>query len=205
MYVRHFVGAAVLLALGAQALAAQDSLATPAAPRPVLVAGFTVGSLEMNPDAAARAEVGDRSYGLELYVGAVFKRRWYLGMDLGGQFLDDHAEFTENTTGGERKSTANVTYLSALAGVRTGTLGPVPVAMGLNVGASASMTRRSIDNCVDCSVDKLSIPGGGFVEPVLMFGRRRARLRVSDRVYFAGNGMRSVISLGLDYQARTPR
>lgn len=27
------------------------------------------------------------------------------------------------------------------------------------------MTRRSIDECVDCRVDKMSIPGGGFIEP----------------------------------------
>jgi hypothetical protein len=64
------------------------------------------------------------------------------------------------------------------------------------------MSRRSIDNCTDCQVDKLDIPGGAFVEPALLLGGRNARLRVSDRVYLGGDGMRNVISVGADLQLR---
>lgn len=198
---RHALAVAALLALGAPALPAQEAQPASPAQRFVPVFGLTVSTLDIDADAAARSQVGARSYGLQLDAGVLMKRYLYLGMDLGGQFLKDHAAFTENTTGGEKKSTASVTYLSAVAGLRTGSAPGVPVALALNVGYSGAMTRRSIDQCVDCTVDELDIPGGGFVEPVLMFGSRRARLRVSDRVYFAGDGMRSVIAVGLDYVA----
>ena len=207
----HALGIVALLALGAPALQAQDTLATavtpavkaaPAARRYVPVFGFNVGSMAIEPGAAARAEVGDRAYGLQFDAGVVVKRFLYLGADFGGQFLEDNAQFTENTTAGEKKSTANVTYLSAVAGFRTGSMPVVPLALQLNLGFTGTMTRRSIDQCVDCSVDKLDIPGGAFAEPVLVIGRQRARVRVSDRVYFAGDGMRNVVSVGVDYEMR---
>jgi len=193
MHGRHLFVGAVLLAIGARALPAQQ--VTP-------VLGFTVGSLSIESASATRSQVGDRSYGVQFDVGALVKRHLYFGVDLGGQFLDDHAQFTQTTTGGNKRSTANVTYLSAMAGARTGTFPVVPVALGLNVGASKTMSRRSIDNCTDCQVDKLDIPGGAFVEPTLLLGRGNMRLRMSDRVYVSGDGMRSVIALGADLQLR---
>ena len=193
MHGRHFFVGAALLAIGARALPAQQ--VTP-------VFGLTVGSLSIESASAARSQVGDRSYGLQLDAGVIVKRHLYFGVDLGGQFLDDQAQFTQNTTGGEMKSTADVTYLSAMAGARTGILRVVPVALGLNLGASKTISRRSIDNCTDCQMDKLDIPGGTFVEPTLLLGRRNIRLRMSDRVYLAGDGMRSVIAFGADLQLR---
>ena len=193
MHGRHiFVGAA-LLAIGARTLPAQQ--VTP-------VFGATVGSLSIESASAARSQVGDRSYGLQLDGGVLVKRHLYFGVDIGGQFLKDQAQFTQNTTGGQMKSSAVVTYLSAMAGTRTGSLPVVPLALGVNVGASTTISRRSIDNCSNCQVDKLDIPGGAFVEPTLLLGRRNIRLRMSDRVYLAGDGMRSVISLGADLQLR---
>ena len=193
MYGRRFFVGVALLAVGASALPAQQ--VTP-------VLGLNVGSLSIESASAARSQVGDRSYGLQLDAGVLVKRHLYFGVDLGGQFLRDQAQFTQNTTGGEKKSTANVTYFSGIAGARTGTLAVIPASLGVNVGASATMSRRSIDNCSDCQVDKLDIPGGAFVEPTLLLGRRNARLRVSDRVYLGGDGMRSVISVGADLQLR---
>jgi len=191
MPVRHFLVGAALLAIGSRALPAQQ--VTP-------VFGISAGSLSIESASAARSQVGDRSYGLQLDAGALVKRHLYLGIDVGGQFLDDHAQFTQNTTGGKMKSSASVTYLSAIAGARTGALPVVPLALGLNVGASATISRRSIDQCADCQVDKLDIPGGAFVEPALLLGRRRVRVRMADRVYLAGDGMRSVMSLGAELQ-----
>jgi hypothetical protein len=200
-------GIVALLALGAPGLHAQDTTATRpvvAAPvqRYIPVLGISVGAAAIETGAASRAQVGDRSWGLQFDGGVLVKRFLYLGADIGGQFLKDHAQFTQNTTLGEKRSTANVTYFSAIAGLRTGAMPVVPVALHLNVGYSGTMTRRSIDQCIDCDVDKMEIPAGGFVEPVLMLGRQRARLRVSDRVYFAGDGMRNMISIGVDYEAR---
>ena len=193
MHVRHLLTTAALLATGAQALHAQE------ARRVVPVLGFSVGAMSIESAAATRSQVGDQSWGLQLDAGALVKRHFFFGIDIGGQFLKDHAQFTQNTTGGEMKSTASVTYVCAISGLRTGTLGVLPVSLALNVGASATLSRRSIDNCTDCDVDKLDIPGGAFAEPVLMFGRGNKRLRVSDRVYMTGEGMRSVISVGGDF------
>src|SRR6476661_8228757 len=141
--------------------------------RTVPVFGISVGSMSIEPGSAASSQVGERSYGLQLDAGALVARHFYFGMDVGGQFLDDHAQFTQNTTGGEMKSTANVTYVSAIIGGRTGALGPM--ALGLNVGASAS-----------------------FVEPMACSVRANARLRMTARVYLAGDGMRNVMSRGAE-------
>jgi hypothetical protein len=202
MYARHFLVGA-LLAIGPRALTAQQvAPAAPPARQVAPVLGFTVGSLSIESASAARSHVGGRSYGLQLDGGVLVKRHLYFGVDIGGQFLDDSAQFTQNTTGGKMKSSASVTYFSGIVGARTGILPVVPAALGLNVGASATLSRRSIDNCTDCQVDKLDIPGGAFVEPTLLLGRRDLRLRMSDRVYLTGDGMRSVVSLGGDWQPR---
>ena len=185
---RHVFIGLTLLTIGAQVLPAQRTA----------VFGASVGALSMESATATREQVGDRSYGLQLDAGVLVKRHLYLGVALGGQFLDDKAEFTQNTTGGEMQSTASVTYLSAVAGAQTGVLPVVPIGLGLNVGASVTMTRRSIDQCEDCRVDKLDIPGGAFVEPVLSLGRRRVRFRASSRLYLGGDGMRSVHSAGAE-------
>ncbi len=160
--------------------------------------GFAIGSMSIDGPTASRSEVGDRSWGIHLDGGLTLKRFVFVGADLGGQFLDDKAQFTQNTTGGERESTANVTYFSGVLGLRSGTLPGVPVRLGINGGVSGTMTRRSIDDCVDCRVDKLKIPGGAFVEPTLVVGGRALRLRVSDRIY-TGDGMKNMILVGGEY------
>jgi hypothetical protein len=194
MHGRHLICLAALLAVGAQALQAQQ------AKRYTPVFGFNVGAMAIEPGVATANQIGDRSFGIQLDAGVLLNRFFYLGADFGGQFLDDKAQFTQNTTAGEKESTANVTYLSAMAGLRTPTPRVLPVALALNVGMTATMSRRSIDQCVDCDVDKLDVPGGAFVEPTLLVGRRNARLRVTDRVYLDGKGMQSIISVGLDYR-----
>jgi hypothetical protein len=196
MQIRHLAVAA-FLALPAQAVLAQ---ATPAKVRNVVPTfGFSIGTLAIDPDAAATSNVGDRAWGLQFDGGVVVKKHFLFLADIGGQFLDDKAQFTQATTGGNKKSTSNVTYFSAATGFRTGIPAAFPVGFALNVGASATMTRRSIDNCVDCHVDKMSIPGGGFVEPMLLVGVRNFMIRGSDRVYLGAKGMQSVISLGMQF------
>lgn len=188
----HLLITATLVALSGRTLAAQQARQI----EPTL--GLSVGTMSIDSDAAAASQVGDRSWGLQFDFNLLVKRHFVFAVDLGGQFLDDKASFTQNTTGGEKKSTANVTYLSAMTGLRTGMLAAVPVQLGVNVGGSVTMSRRSIDNCVDCQVDKLSIPGGAFVEPTVLFGRRQVRGRVTDRMYFGGSGMQNVISAGIE-------
>jgi len=206
---RLFLATVALVAGGASVLSAQQAVAPQAAAQPsvpqsgqrALVFGLNAGSMSIQSEAAAASQIGDRSYGLQLDAGALFSRHFYLGADIGGQFLKDKAQFTQNTTGGEMKSTASVTYLSALTGIRT-RIGGSPLGIGVNGGYSFAMTRRSIDNCSNCQVDKLDIPGGVFAEPMLLLGGGNMRLRVTDRMFVGGDGMRSVISLGAEFQAR---
>jgi len=196
MQIRHLAAAAIL-ALPAHAVLAQ----APAAPARNVVPtfGFSVGTLAIDPDAAATSSVGDRAWGLQFDGGVVVHKYLVFLADIGGQFLDDKAQFTQSTTGGNKKSTSNITYFSAATGFRTGFPAAFPVGFALNLGASATMTRRSIDNCVDCHVDKMSIPGGGFVEPMLLVRAGKYMVRASDRVYLGAKGMQSVISAGMQF------
>ena len=197
MHIRHFALATALLALSTNAARAQ----APTAPTRTVVPtfGFSVGTMAIDADAAANSDVGERSWGLQLDGGVVVHKYLVFQADLGGQFLDDHADFTQSTTGGNKKSSANVTYFSASTGLRTPMPATFPLGLAVNLGATATMTRRSIDECVDCHVDKLKIPGGGFVEPMLLVRVRKFMLRASDRVYLGGNGMQSLISMGMQF------
>lgn len=185
MRTRLYSTIAALVVLAAPAISGAQSPITPSF-------GFGIGVMSIDGTTAANSQVGDQAWGIHLDGGITLKRFVFLGADLGGQFLDDKAQFTQNTTGGEKESTANVTYFSALLGLRSPTVPGVPVRVGVNGGYSGTMTRRSIDNCVDCRVDKLKIPGGAFVEPTLLVGGRSLKLRVSDRIY-TGDGMKNMI------------
>jgi hypothetical protein len=190
--VRSFATFVTFLAIGARAIQAQD---TRAPQRPLVpIFGFSVGSVSIDPARAATAQVADRAWGLQLDASVLMKRYITLGFDLGTQFLDDQAQFSQNTTGGTMKSTASVTYLSAATGLRTGALGPF--SLGATVGASVSFGKRSIDNCSNCQVDNLTIPGGPFAEPALLVAVRKFQVRVTDRLYTRGDGMRNVMSVG---------
>ena len=190
----RYLAAAALLALPARAVHAQAASATTRNVVPTL--GFSVGALAIDPDAALSSNVGEHAFGLQFDGGIVVHKHLLFLADIGGQFLDDHAEFTQATTGGNKKSSASVTYFSASTGFRSGIPVAFPVGFALNLGASATMTRRSIDNCQDCHVDKMKIPGGGFVEPMLLVRVKTFMLRASDRIYL-GDGMQSVISAGM--------
>ena len=202
MQIRH-LAAAALLVLPAHALLAQAASTT--RPDVVPTFGFSIGSGSIHPDAAAASQVGDRALGLQLDGGVVIRKHLVFQADLGGLILDDKAQFTQATTGGNRKSSSNVTYLSASTGFRTGIPAAFPLGFALNLGGSVTMTRRSIDNCVDCHVDKMKIPGGGFVEPMLLVRAGRFMIRAADRVYLGGNGMKSVISAGMQFDLQPKR
>ena len=195
MSVRFFVTLVTILFVGNRTVDAQSAAAPQRAVVPTF--GFSVGSVSIDPARAAAAQVGERAWGLQLDAGIAVKRYITFGVDLGTQFLNDHAQFTQNTTGGEMKSSASVTYLSAATGLRSGALGPF--SLGVSVGASTSFGRRSIDNCTDCQVDNLTIPGGAFAEPMLLIAVRKFHVRVTDRLFSGGDGMRNVMSLGAQF------
>lgn len=193
--------ALLLAATRPSSLEAQDSI--PA--RKPFVFGITANAMSIDAGTAGTQLVGARSWGMQFDGGYVVKHL-YLGFDFGPQFLSDKASFTQNTTQGTMKSTAMLVYFSALAGPRTPPLqiipGMAPIALGVYGGVSGTTSERSIDNCVDCYQEKMSIPGGTFVQPMLLFGAGHARLRVSDRVFLKGTGIRSVVSAGMEIGAR---
>jgi hypothetical protein len=187
---------------GGEALHAQDSI--PA--RKPFVFGITANAMSIDQATAGTQYVGQRSWGMQIDAGLLVKHHLYLGVDFGPQMLSDRASFTQSTTVGDLESSATLVYFSALAGPRTGAFqlipGMPPVALALYGGVSTTKTERSIDKCVDCYSEKMDIPGGSFVQPTLMFGAGRARLRLSDRVFVGGKGIRSVMSVGAELGAQ---
>ena len=197
------LAAAAFIAIPAHSVLAQAT--APATRNVIPTFGFSVGALSIDPDAAASSSVGENAWGLQLDGGVVVHKYLVFQGDIGGQFLDDKAQFTQATTGGNKKSSANVTYFSASAGFRTPIPAAFPVGLAVNLGGSATMTRRSIDNCVDCHVDKMKIPGGGFVEPMLLVRAGKYMFRAGDRLYLGGNGMQSLISAGMQFDLQPKR
>jgi hypothetical protein len=186
--------------------ASAKNTSTQGAGRKPFMFGITVNHMSINPTTAAGQLVGARSYGMQFDGGVTFAKFLFAGVDFGPQFLSDRATFTQNTTGGEKKSTAMLVYFSAMAGTRTPPLRLVPglpaTSLGVYGGTSATKGERSIDNCLDCLSQDIKVPGGSFVQPTLVFGEGAARFRVSDRLYMGGEGMKSVISLGMELGGR---
>jgi hypothetical protein len=196
-----FLATVILFTAGATTLQAQDSI--PA--RKPFVFGITANAMSIDPTTAGGQLVGGRSWGMQ-FDGGLLLKRLYVGIDFGPQFLSDKASFTQNTTGGEMTSTATLVYFSAMAGPRTPAFqlvpGMAPMALGIYGGISKTATERSIENCTDCYSEKMDIPGGTFVQPTLLFGAGRARLRLSDRVFVGGKGITSVMSVGMELGAQ---
>jgi hypothetical protein len=207
----RLAGVAVL-ALAARSLQAQQPAGTtnppPAAQASLATKPFSFGialtSMAIVPAAANGASVHNQTVGLQLDAGYLFKHLFYVGADIGPQMLSDHASFTQTTTGGDKSSTASVMYFSAMAGPRTPEfgLGRWQGSFTLLGGVSATSGKRSIDNCVDCSSSTIKIPGGAFVQPTLLIGGDGARLRLAQRQYLTGDGIRYVSSLGVELGGR---
>jgi hypothetical protein len=195
------LAALVLVTAGAHVLRAQDSIPQ----RKPFVFGITANAMSIDGATAGTQLVGARSWGMQLDGGLLVKRFFYLGIDFGPQMLSDRASFTQSTTGGDMESSATLVYFSALAGPRTRPFqlvpGLAPIALGVYGGVSTTVAERSIDQCLDCRTDKMDIPGGTFVQPILLFGEGRGRLRISDRLFVGGKGIQSVISVGMEVGA----
>jgi hypothetical protein len=200
--IRPLCLAALLVVTTGTLLSAQDTTTT----RKPFVFGMTGNAMSIDATTAGTQLVGTRSWGMQFDGGLLLKRYFYLGLDFGPQFLSDKATFTQTTTGGTKSSGAMLVYFSAVAGPRTRPFqlvpGVAPIALGLYGGVSATAAERSIDNCLDCRMDKMTIPGGAFVQPTMVFGDGVTRVRISDRAFVNGTGIQSVISAGMELGAR---
>lgn len=168
--------------------------------------GINATVTSIDPTVAATQQIGARSWGMQLDGGITLGKFLYAGVDFAPQFLSDHGAFTQTTTGGDKTSTAMLIYFSAMAGARTSPVSLIPglpaTSFGVFGGTSATKGERSIDNCSNCTTQDITVSGGAFVQPTLVFGDGNSRFRVSDRHYLDGKGIRDVISLGLEIGGR---
>jgi hypothetical protein len=164
--------------------------------------GIDANTMEMNSAAATSQMIGARSYGMQIDAGVNFARFLFASIDLGPQFLSDKASFTQATTAGDMNSTATLMYYSGMAGARTPAVHlPILPAASLGVygGYSKTTGKRGIDKCVDCTSEDITIAGGTFVQPTIVLGEGNMRLRMSDRYFTDAKGIKSIISLGLQF------
>ncbi|HET7449995.1 MAG TPA: hypothetical protein VFJ78_05310 [Gaiellaceae bacterium] len=200
MRARHLAGLLSLAALAASDLSAQQARKMP------ISIGLALNSVSIDRATADLMAVHDRAFGGSLDLGFTAKRYLFLAADFGYAGLSDHASFTQSTTGGDKKSSAGLVTFSALAGPRTPAmgLGPVLPRMSLSLlgGFTKTVGERSIDNCLDCQMDHLDIPGGAFVQPTVSFGSANTRLRLSHRQYLKGDGVRYLVSAGVEVGGR---
>jgi hypothetical protein len=188
------------------ALLAIAAVTTPAraqdAPSKPFLLGLTANHLSIDPVAAASQKVGARSWGVQFDAAYTFGKYFVVAADFAPNGLSDKAGFTETTTIGDKSSSAMLLYMSAMAGARTAPFRIIPglaaTSFGLYGGASTTRGERSISECVDCTTQNISIDGGTFVQPTIVFGEGRTRMRVSDRSYLGGKGIRNVISAGVE-------
>lgn len=208
---------ALLLALSttvAPGISAQSASPAPSSPAPAaaalagkpFVVGITGGLMSVSPSVAAGQLIGAHSFGMQIDGGMNFGRFVYAGLDFGPQFVSDKASFTQTTTGGDKSSTAMLIYYSAMAGLRTPGFRVIPglaeTTVGLLGGYSRTTGQRGIDNCTNCTSQDITVAGGSFVQPTLVFGEGSTRLRVSHRLYVGSTGMQSVTSAGVELGSR---
>lgn len=137
------------------------------------------------------------------------KRAWFLGGAGFGQYLHkDLNEFTVSTTGGDRKSGADIWNLSVWGGLEAPGLKTSSTSNSrLTVSAVGGYTqvfmaavREGID-CVDCPERKLGVKGGMFVEPSLKLLTGKVELAVLQRTYFGGH-LKTVTGFRIAYTGR---
>ena len=194
-------GSLLALAAGSRDLSAQQ-----AARRKPFTLGLALNAVSIDRATADAQAVHDRSVGLQFDVGYAAMRYFVLGADFGFAGLSDHAAFTQSTTGGDKRSTAALITFSGVAGPRTPALrlaGGLPtVSLGLLAGATKTIGERSITDCLDCRSDRIEIPGGAFVQPTVVLGSGKTRVRLSDRHFVKGDGVRYVVSAGVELGGR---
>jgi hypothetical protein len=193
-----------MLAIGGRAAAQQTGLE--------LWGGLDMFTAALKADAAETQGTADRMWGGQFSFGASAGRVLNVGADLGFVGIRDHREFTEPTTGGDRTSTVGGVMGSLLAGLYTPPLALAPVdgvdlRVGMNVGYTLIGADRSINECVDCTIESVRIHAGGFLEPGIQIFRGKGGLSARYRRYASGSDLRDALMIGYAFRAgpRAPR
>lgn len=203
-HLRTLVLVAGLFAIHGQAAAQQAPLE--------LWGGLDVFTASLTPDASEEQGTADRMWGGQLSFGATSMRVLSVGADLGFVGLRDHRSFTEPTTGGDKTSTVGGVMGSLRAGLSTPPLslaadGATDLRIGMNVGYTLIGADRSINECVDCTIESVRIHAGGFWEPGLQLFRGKHGLSARYRRYTGDSDVRDAVMIGYTLRAgpRAPR
>ncbi len=208
--VRAQLALAIVIAIPALAQSGSPT-PSPAPPPPRRIFGF-VGSFDgltsqFRSRTGDASGLGSRGWGLGLNAAMSIGRIVVLGADVGGAWTGDDSSFTQSTTAGQKKSSTMTFLGSVFAGAKTPVFplsraGEMRAAIGVNTGMSKWSAVRSIDNCVDCRVDRPSLTGGRYIEPYVIIGKYNASafagLKVGYRTYLANESTaRNVIFVGM--------
>jgi len=95
---------------------------------------------------------------------------------------------------------------SLLAGLHTPPLALAPnraadVRFGVNVGYTLIGADRSINHCIDCTVQRVKIRAGEFWEPGVQLFHGRGGLSARYRVYRGGADVRNALMIGYTVRA----
>lgn len=174
--------------------------------------GFDVFTASLTVDAAETQGTADRMWGGQFSFGVTGMRVLSVGADLGFVGIRDHRSFTEPTTGGDKTSTVGGVMGSLLAGLYTPPLALAPngaadVRVGVNVGYTLIGADRSINECIDCTIERVRIHAGGFWEPGVQIYHGRGGLSARYRRYASGSDVRDALMIGYTFRPgpRGPR
>ena len=173
------------------------------AQRPDRVEQFaTMDLITTSVDAAhARASgFGARGWGGTIGAGMEYLRALAIGLD--GSFMrhSDTQQFRQSTTRGTKRSFVDAWSGSVWAGLRAPAMARLVV--GANGGFQGFSASRTIPDCVDCRVDKLSLNGGMFVEPVAYIRRPGVGGHVAYRHFLGDGHVRSSLLIGARITSR---
>lgn len=191
-----------LLAIGGRAAAQQAGLE--------LWGGLDAFTASLTTDAAETQGTAGRMWGGQFSFGATSMRIVSVGADLGFVGLRDHRSFTEPTTGGDKTSTVGGVMGSLLAGLHTPSLALAPnhaadLQVGVNVGYTLIGADRSINECIDCTIESVRIRAGGFWEPGVQLFHGKGGISVRYRRYGGGSDVRDALMIGYTLRAAPGR
>jgi hypothetical protein len=168
--------------------------------------GLELFTGSLDADAAEVQGTADRMWGGQFNFGITAYRVLSLGVDAGFVGIRDRRSFTENTTAGEMESSVGGVLGSLVAGLNTPALALAPnraadLRLGVNVGYTLIGADRSINKCLDCTLERVHIHAGEFVEPALQLFHGKGGLSARYRMYRGGADVRNALMIGYTFRA----
>jgi hypothetical protein len=191
----------VALAAGSLLLMGAESASAQSAPWLERRFGAELMAASVDGASAEAAGTGSRMWGAGINVGLIAYRVLSVTAEGGLLFTSDEAQFTQETTAGERSSGVGAGIGTLKAGLRTPPLSlggekPLSVSAGVNVGRSWMNVTRTITECTDCHSETVDIGAGSFWEPGLHVFSGRSGVDARYRVFRDGSDLRNALMVG---------